>query len=393
MRLPFTALAFACLSTVAFAQSDVAVLLDGSRIEQRVTQIEGGKVTFEGDAKPVDLLGLRRIERPVEASEAEASARVFLVGGGMIRASAVALDENHCTLTWAYGELKLPLSAVRGIQLSDETDARKLPAGADAFLADVNGAASETDRLYVSIDNKVQSLQGVFLDMAADKIKFQYEDAERTVDRARAFGLTLTTTGKRPELTGSALVKFADGSSLWVKIEKMQTGLIAMKTLNDQAMTLPWAAVQRLDVRSDRMMFLSDLEPVDVYEKAIAYIGPWQRDRSVRGKPLRIAGRTFDKGLGVHATSRLSFNVDPKFTALAATIGIDDETKNKGDCEFVVLGDGRELFKQRIRPSDGMVEIRVKLEGVKKLTLAVEAGEDLDFADHGDWGDVRLIRE
>ena len=108
---------------------------------------------------------------------------------------------------------------------------------------------------------------------------------------------------------------------------------------------------------------------------------------------MKIAGRTFDKGLGVHATSRLSFNVDPKFTVFAATIGIDDETKNKGDCEFVVLGDGRELFKQRIRPSDGAVEVRVKIEGVKKLTLAVEAGEDLDFADHGDWGDARLIRE
>ena len=262
-----------CLASVAPAQSDVAVLLDGSRIEQRITTIDAeGKVAFDGDAKPVDLQGLRRIERPVEASDAEATARVFLVGGGMIRATAVTLDENHCNLTWAYGDLKLPLSAVRGIQLSDETDPRKLPTGADALLADVNGPAGEQDRLYVAVDNKVQSLAGIFLQMSEDQIKFQYEDAERTLDRSRAFGLTLTATGKRPELTGHALVKFADGSSIWVKIEKMQTGLMKMKTLSGEAMTLPWAAVQRLDVRSDRMVFLSDLEPVDVYEKAIAYI-------------------------------------------------------------------------------------------------------------------------
>jgi len=101
----------------------------------------------------------------------------------------------------------------------------------------------------------------------------------------------------------------------------------------------------------------------------------------------------FYKGLGVHATCRLTFDRPDQFNVLAATIGIDDETNGRGDCEFVVMGDGKELFRKRIRGKDEAQLIRVKIDGFKKITLAVEPGQDFDFSDHGDWGDVRLIRE
>jgi len=311
----------------------------------------------------------------------------------MLRCTAVTLNDETCQLTWLYGQLKLPIEAVRGIRLSDEADVKKLPAGHDTFTADLNTPPTDKDRLFVMVENKIQSLPGVFLDLSAEKVKFSFEDQDRELDRSRAFGLTLAGAGKRLDLTGRALIHLADGSSFWATIASLENGATTLKLTSGHELKLPWAAITRLDVRSDRLTFLSDLEPTNVEEKAIAYVGPWQKDRSVRGKTLTLKGKTFDKGIGVHATSRLTFDIDPKFNAFAATIGIDDMTKGKGDCEFVVLADGKELFRKRVKGSDQPEEVRVSLGSAKKLTLAVEAGEDLDFSDHGNWGDARLIRE
>ncbi len=396
-----TPLLLACLLCVpARAQTDTAVLLDGTRVGKNIAGIADGKVTFEGDANPVDLQNLRRIERPVAKAEAEAAARVYLTGGGYLRAKSITLSETECNLEWAHGKLKLPIAAVRAVRFTNETDAKKLPAGHDVFDADVAAPpppGGSKDKVYVNLDNKIQSFEGVFLDLSADQLKLNYDKEDRAIDRAKIFALMLAGTGRTPALTGLCNMQFIDGSSAWAKVDKLDGGAggnLQITLAGGVAMTTPWAAVMRLDVRSDRLVFLSDIEPADVFERAIADVGRWQRDRSVRGKPLTLKGRVFEKGLGVHATSRLGYLADAKFSVFAATIGIDDSTKGKGDCEFAVIADGKELFRKRVKAGDDPTEVRVKIpEGTRKVTLAVEAGEDLDFADHGNWCDARWIRE
>jgi alpha-galactosidase len=139
--------------------------------------------------------------------------------------------------------------------------------------------------------------------------------------------------------------------------------------------------------------FLSDLKPTAEEQQAIATIArPWQRDKSVMGKPLTLGSRVFEKGIGVHSRSSLAFDVDEGFDVLAATIGIDAETGGKGDCVFTVLGDGRPLFTQQMKGDSPAQDISVPLGGARQLTLLVEPGADLDLADHADWCDARLIK-
>ena len=398
----FTPLLLACfLCAAAVAQTDTAVLLDGTRVSKNVAGIADGKVSFDGDANAVDVQNLRRIERATAKAETDAAARVYLTGGGYLRAKAVTLSETECNLEWAHGKLKLPIAGVRAIRFTNEADAKKLPAGHDVFDADVAAPpppGGAKDKVYVNLENKIQSFEGVFLDLSADQLKLNYDKEDRAIDRAKIFALMLAGTGKTPALTGLCHVQFADGSSAWAAVNKLVGGAGGNVELalagGGVAMTVPWSAVMRVDVRSDRLVFLSDLEPIDVYERAIADVGKWQRDKSVRGKPLTLKGRVFEKGLGVHATSRLSYLADAKFGVFAATIGIDDATKGKGDCEFAVIADGKELFRKRVKAGEDPTEVRVKIpEGTRKVTLAVEAGEDLDFADHGNWCDARWIRE
>jgi len=110
------------------------------------------------------------------------------------------------------------------------------------------------------------------------------------------------------------------------------------------------------------------------------------------GKPLTLGGRVYEKGLGVHARSSLTFASEKKWDVLAATIGLDAAAGGKGDCVFVVLVDGQPLLTQRVKGKDPPQDIQVPISGREQITLVVEPGEGLDLADHADWCDARFLK-
>jgi hypothetical protein len=129
-----------------------------------------------------------------------------------------------------------------------------------------------------------------------------------------------------------------------------------------------------------------------VDEPTVTLAMPWQRDRSVSGKPLLMSGRAYEKGLGVHARNLLRYDIGGQFDAFAATIGLDAAAEGRGDCVFVVRADGRELLRQRVRGQETPREIKLDVRGARQLTLLVEPGEDLDLADHANWANARLMK-
>jgi hypothetical protein len=184
-----------------------------------------------------------------------------------------------------------------------------------------------------------------------------------------------------------------DGSSLRGAIDSLASNVLKLRLSPAAKIDVPWSAVSAVRIQSDRLVYLSDLQPIEaIQEPIVTFEWPWQRDRSVMGRKLTIGNQTFEKGLGTHAECRLTFYTGANYDLLLATIGIDAETGGKGDCQFVVLGEGKRLFSQRVRGSDPPRDLRLNITGVNNITLLVEAGEDLDLADHGNWCNARLIR-
>jgi hypothetical protein len=150
--------------------------------------------------------------------------------------------------------------------------------------------------------------------------------------------------------------------------------------------------MRSLQIRSERLLYLSDLTPVTVEEQVIAaFPRPWQPDRSVLGNGLMAAGQPFEKGIGVQSGSSLTFDLESGATDFAAILAIDPKSAG-GDCVFVVEADGRELLRERLRSSDPPRPVRIAIPGVRSLRLGVEFGEDLDFGDHANWCDARVLR-
>jgi hypothetical protein len=147
------------------------------------------------------------------------------------------------------------------------------------------------------------------------------------------------------------------------------------------------------------LVYLSDLEPVEVEERPLfAVARSWKRDRSVTNQPLSLSfadsnrRATFAKGLGVKSYSRLVFENGNEFTRFRATVGIATETQGRGDCEMTVLGDGIELWTQRIKSGDDPQPVSVDISGMALIELVVSPGEEFDLADHANWAEARFLK-
>ncbi len=395
------ALAIGLTATAARAQhGDRLVGLDGRTTEARVLAIDAsGEVELAG-GETVALDALRRIERGVAIADPAADAhRLYLTDGGRLLADRVQIDGGRVTFDWAAGEAeRLPLAAVRGVRLapespaSDEAQATSelAPAFADA-LADRD---DPQDKLFVHDEPKLTVVAGVLEALGPERVQFVWRDESRTLDRAKLYGLTLAVTGREAGTPQGVMVHLADGSRIGGKLLALADGRLRLGLADRDPLALDWAQVARIEVRSGRMVFLSDLEPTEqLVEALVTYPWPPQVDRSVMGEPLRIGERTFEKGIGTHAETRLSWSLDGDYDTFAAVIGIDAETEGRGDCIFRVLVDGQERLRQRMTGPDAALPIRVSIAGARSLTLITEPGENLDIADHANWADARLIRE
>jgi chitodextrinase/glucose/arabinose dehydrogenase len=128
--------------------------------------------------------------------------------------------------------------------------------------------------------------------------------------------------------------------------------------------------------------------------------GPVERDRANGeqnlgdGPALRLRGKTYAKGLGVHANARVVYALGGSYTRFKADIGVDDsKTSVAASIVFEVKADGVSLFRSEVlRASSAVVAVDVDLTGRQQLELLVsDAGNGVD-SDHGDWADARLER-
>lgn len=121
--------------------------------------------------------------------------------------------------------------------------------------------------------------------------------------------------------------------------------------------------------------------------------GDVRKNAASSGKPITLKGRTYE-GVGTHAESRYSLQLDGKGERFTALVGVDDHAGGPGKVVFIVKGDGRELFNSgKMTPGDEPRKIDIPLKGVKTLVLeALPAEGSINYA-HADWADAVITME
>ena len=119
--------------------------------------------------------------------------------------------------------------------------------------------------------------------------------------------------------------------------------------------------------------------------------GKPHKNASVDGRKLKIAGQTYQRGLGTHAESTLALDLQGGSELFRAQVGADDEAVQRGSVEFRVIGDGKVLWSSGVmRTGDPAKKVAVKVKGIKILVLFVGDAGDGNSFDHADWVNARF---
>jgi alpha-galactosidase len=160
---------------------------------------------------------------------------------------------------------------------------------------------------------------------------------------------------------------------------------IRLMTIVGLVMTLNLVGIDRLSAQT---IWLDQLD----LSAATQGFGVPKKNKSVDGRTITIAGKTFEHGFGTHAESSLLIQLDGKASSFTAQVGIDDEIKgHEPAVEFVVYGDKTKLWSSGIMHlGDASKQCTVQLAGVQKLELVVTDGGNGNYYDHADWADAKF---
>lgn len=368
--------------------------IDGRQLKGQIQSIdEQGQIIANGWEQPIMLDRLTRIERiDAPAVTPEGGIVVYLAGGTHLRTKQIAFDleEEKCWLVgFVSEEVELPLESVRAVFFQGENRSISPPRGLVEALAEPR---SDVDLLYVTDDSGRHSLEGFVESVDEEYVYFAWEGESHAILRTTVVGLVLANVaGEDP--APAIDVHLVGGDRILGEAGSLEEGLFTIRLSETAELAFPFNRVARIDIYSPRMRFLSQLEPSQqIHRPSFAFRMPLAIDQCVSGKPLTLGQHTYERGLGMHSYARVIYDLPGPFDLFLATVGIDDSTEGRGDCLIYVMADDREVFKTRIRGGEDPIDLRLDIEGVRRLTLIVEQGEDFDLSDHVDWCDARVVR-
>ncbi len=117
-------------------------------------------------------------------------------------------------------------------------------------------------------------------------------------------------------------------------------------------------------------------------------------NRAVSGAELKIANRSYSRGLGTHAPSKIILPIYGLFRLIEGEVGVDAASpRQRGSVEFLIRGDGRLLWRSGLmKAGQPPKSFRVEIRGIQEIYLEVNDGGDGPEGDHADWVMVRLIK-
>ena len=298
---------------------------------------------------------------------------VQLVDGSWLPATAIAAaaTPDRVVVRSPFGALELPLEAVTS--WGDPPPAA--PPSGDAVLVESGLLAGRVQGLRDGTLSFLSALDPEPLSLPLSAIRAAH--LGNPVRRADGLRLRATTDAGRP---GLDLVVSGDGVALAaapaVRLDGTALGSLVLR------------------VEGGRRVYLSDLTPSAINEAGLfGVVWPSGRDRALDGGPLRLGGALRAKGLVVHSAATLGWKLERGYVRLRADVGIADTVAPEGDCVAVLRGDGRELWRARVRGGEPVRRLDLDLSAIATLELAVETGERFDIGDHLVLADAQLIKK
>ena len=375
------------LTTADFRQQSVsleAIADDGVRVG-----VAGGSPTV------VSFNAFLQLDRAAAAPRPSQGAfTLFLVSGDRVGGEPVGIEEEQ--MVWkstAAGELRFPLKSLKAL-------VRGVASGGGGNQPPPKLDEARIEDL-VQMDNG-DSVKGIVTGIGADKITVEGEatldvpmDAVRVIYFALAGGPAAggVANGER-----AFRVRFADGSSITGPAVRSDGKQLVLTLADKTTRELPLSLLSGIEQLNGPVSWLSSRTPEQVVQ--IPYFGalswPTRMDMTVGGRPIQFGNRTYSRGIGVHAYSRLDFALEGTYEAFRTQYAIAQEDKRQfADVTVRIKIDGATVHEQHGVKADALSPVTLidLPQGAKMLTLEVDFGQANDTQDRFNWIEPALLRE
>lgn len=380
---------FNALAVFSLGAESRIVTLEGEVLEGNLRTIDVDGVVSLADQN-IPLEGLRSITPIGQVDETDnAIGKVVLICGSELAVSKISLlDEEFVLSVKELGEIKVPIDSVRALRFG------KLRRGSRFQKALLDwDETREQDTIFISGGAELQEVEGLIEEFDSETLIFDRDDKLQMIPVNRAYGVVLASPLLKERERPSCVLSIKGGSRIRADIIKYINNEVSLSLIENIELSVSWERIKRITLRSPRLAYLSDLEPVDYkVSPIVALKRNYQKDRTITGLPIKINDQEYDKGLGFASGMQLDFLNEGLYDLFVAEIGIDDDALGYGDCEFVVMDRDEVLFRARVKGGEAAKLIKVDITGRSRVSLRVDPGKDLDIADHADWADACFLQ-
>ncbi len=300
------------------------------------------------------------------------------------------------------GGVRLPLEVerIRSIVMPERLSTRKLVP---------LEAPPEGDRLYRRTQAALDAVDGTLDSFSEEGVSFESDEVGlKSFPWDEVAALFIEFLGdenaERVAPKVPVIVDLTDQSRVRGALERM-TPTHCQVVVGGHRLSLPWRAVAEVTVVDGRIQFLSDLTPEREEGRGVPFdddLGmswPHRMDANVfDGGPLRSGGKSWRRGIGMHAPSKLHFRLEEGFEELVGLCAIDDEALRnprhaRGAVVFRIHLDGELAWESGlVRGGDDPVAMpRLQLAGKKELVLEVDPSGSY-AGDRANWLRMILVR-
>ena len=359
-----------------------------------LTDISSQSITIVGPggkAVPISISRVLRLDRGGSATEGKSVFLLTLQNGD--RFFGQPGDMSNEIISWqnpVIGALKFPLSNLRSISRKDKA----------------TRPVNETAEDQVHLSNK-DMVRGAVTGIENNVISVQVGGDISSVPLSGVDSIAFSSVKKAPLTTRYWKLMLTDGSVLTADELKSQGDsliftLLAAAKITDRknesaSLTILQSQVLSIEQFNGPISWLSDREPkVNVHTPfSSETVLPGRMNLNVFGKPIRFGSDTFDKGIGVHANSTMTFPLDGSYKIFRTRYAIDSNGETgKAAVHVQILLDGKVVHETNdFRSFKISPVISVDLNNAKELTLMVTAAGLTDAQDRLNWIDCALVKE